>query len=175
MLRDFLVRAHIAEIYDVRWSHQILDEFAISLKRRRPDLDPIRIDRTHTVLIEQFPEAMVRDYEDLIPLMRNDLDDRHVLAAAVKGHANVLVTFNVKHFPANACEPLKIQVLTPDQFLCRLWERDSKRMTNVLFLQAIDLSRPPKTLVQLVESLGRAAPSFADTVLASQQMDDQTL
>ena len=175
MLRDFLVRAQIAEIYDALWSHQILDEFAMSLKRRRPDLDPKRIDRTRTLLIEQFPEAIVREYEDLIPLMRNDVDDRHVLAAAVKGNANVLVTFNVKHFTANACEPYKIKVLTPDQFLCSLWQIYSKKMANVLVLQAIDLSKPPKTPVQLVETLGLSAPEFANKVLASHLLDDQLL
>ena len=175
MLRDFLVRAQIAEIYDALWSHQILDEFAMSLKRRRPDLDPNRIDRTRALLIEQFPQAMVRDYEHLIPTMRNDVDDRHVLAAAVKGNANVLVTFNVKHFPTYACEPFKIEVLTPDQFLSSLWQTDSKKMANVLVLQAADLSRPPKTPVQLVEGLGTSAPEFARLVLASRLLDDQVL
>jgi hypothetical protein len=52
-----------------------------------------------------FPDAMVAGHEALIPSMANDPKDRHVLAAAVRGRADVIVTSNVRDFPPAACEP----------------------------------------------------------------------
>ncbi len=68
---------------------------------------------------EAFPEAMVprQAYERLIPAMANNSKDRHVLAAAVAGRADVIVTFNVSDFPAEACGPYGIDVQDPDTFL----------------------------------------------------------
>lgn len=172
VLRDTLVRADIARLYEAIWTRAILDEVARTLKRQRPDLDPARIDRTCALLIEHFPHALVEDYQDLIPAMRNDEGDRHVLAAAVKGRANVLVTVNRRHFPAYACEPHGIDVQTPDQFLCFLWHVDPEQMSAVLLDQAAGLSRPAMTPSQLVIAPGRHAPDFARTVLASRMLDE---
>ncbi|HEV8638661.1 MAG TPA: hypothetical protein VG370_30990 [Chloroflexota bacterium] len=72
ILRDTLVRAHLARLYCALWSREILDEVARTLKRERPDLDPARIDRTCALLLEHFPDALVENYQDLIPVMRNE-------------------------------------------------------------------------------------------------------
>ncbi|MDZ4235884.1 MAG: PIN domain-containing protein, partial [Dietzia sp.] len=51
-----------------------------------------------------FADAMVTGYEDLVPTMTNDAKDRHILAAAIRGGAEVLVTFNTRDFPVQAVE-----------------------------------------------------------------------
>jgi hypothetical protein len=63
------------------------------------------------------PEALVTSYDGLIPNMKNDEADRHVLAAAVTAGADVIVTENIKHFPIAACEPFGIEIQTADEFL----------------------------------------------------------
>jgi hypothetical protein len=45
-----------------------------------------------------FPEAMVTGYAPLIAAMQNDIKDRHVVAAAVKAGAQVIITANLKDF-----------------------------------------------------------------------------
>ena len=50
-----------------------------------------------------FPDAAVTGHESLIEAMTNDTADRHVLAAAITVGADVIVTDNVRHFPATAC------------------------------------------------------------------------
>ena len=52
-----------------------------------------------------FPEALVTGYAYLTEVMRNDPRDRHVLAAAVRAGAAVIVTNNVRDFPVEACAP----------------------------------------------------------------------
>jgi predicted nucleic acid-binding protein len=53
-----------------------------------------------------FEDAWVEGYEALIPSMANDPKDRHVLAAAVRCGADVIVTFNLQHFPEEALDPI---------------------------------------------------------------------
>lgn len=172
-LRDTLVRAQRAKIYRALWTREILDEFVTSLKRQRPDLDPGRIDRTRSLLLEEFPLSLVREFDDLIPSMLNDLGDRHVLAAAIRGGANTVVTLNVRHFPDYACHPHRIEVKTPDHFLCQLFESDQSKLTDVLKAQAAGLARPPMSPVELVGALGLVAPGFARMAQASHLLNDQ--
>jgi predicted nucleic acid-binding protein len=64
-----------------------------------------------------FADAMVAGYDDLVPTMTNDEEDRHVLDAAVRGDAEVLVTFNMEDLPAESVEPFDLEVIYPDDFL----------------------------------------------------------
>lgn len=66
---------------------------------------------------EAFPDALVVGYEALIDKMANDPKDRHVLAAAVRSGAEVLVTENLRDFPVDAVRLYDIKVVTQDTFL----------------------------------------------------------
>ena len=166
-VRDTLLLAAEQGLFRPVWTKRILDEMASSLKLRRPDLDPVRVDRIVSQMLQFFPEGLVEGYEDLIPSMRNHEGDRHVLAAAVKAGAAVIVTGNSSHFPPGACEPYEIEVQSPDEFPCQLWYLQPAEMVSVLKQQAEHLVNPPRTAVQVVETLGRSVPKFAETVFRS--------
>jgi predicted nucleic acid-binding protein len=166
-LRDTLLLAAEQGLYRPVWTRAILDEMATSLKRYRPDLDPARLDRTVALMLQHFPEALVEGYERLVPVMTNAQGDRHVLAAAVRAGAAVVVTSNVADFPASACAPYGIEVQTPDDFLCDLWDAHPDEMAQVLRTQAAQLVRPAQTTQQVAETLRRTAPRLADTALCS--------
>ena len=121
-LRDALLRLAEAEIYQVRWSRQILDEMARNVLANNPDLPEERIERLLRTMESAFPEAIVTGHQPLVPSMTNDPKDRHVMAAAVRGRADVIVTLNVRDFPPEACEPYDVDVQTPDEFLQYQWE-----------------------------------------------------
>lgn len=106
-------------------------------------------------------------YEPLIPVMRNDEGDRHVLAAAVRSGSEVIVTWNTAHFPPEACAPYDIEVQDPDEFLCDLWSVDPEAIAHVLRLQAEHLVNPPKTVSQVIATLRRSVPQFAETAQSS--------
>jgi hypothetical protein len=162
-IRDTLLLAAEEDLFRPTWTRRILEELARSLKARRPDLDPLRIDRTIDQILTYFPESLVEGYEHLIPAMRNDEGDRHVLAAAVRSGSGVIVTWNKAHFPSEACSPYDIQVQDPDEFLCDLWSSDSRAMAQVLALQAGHLVNPPRSVFQVVDTLRRLVPQFAET------------
>ena len=97
--------------------------------------------------------------------MTNAPADRHVLAAAGAARdVAAIVTLNLRHFSAAACEPLGIEIIHPDAFLCDLHERAPVRVRMALDEQAAALSRPPMTVVEVLNRLGRDVPDFVARV-----------
>ena len=165
-LRDALLRLADAEIYQVRWSRQILDEMARNVLENNPELPEERIERL-------VPEAMVTGHEPLVPSMTNDPKDRHVMAAAVRGRADVIVTLNVRDFPPEACEPHDVDVQTPDEFLQYQWGiGDPDFLLGVFEDWASHLTNPPLALVELLERLARVAPHFSEMALEALKRRD---
>ena len=64
-----------------------------------------------------FPDALVQNYEGLINhLDLPDEEDRHVLAAAIKTNANIIVTNNIKDFPKDYLQSFSLRAITADNF-----------------------------------------------------------
>jgi predicted nucleic acid-binding protein len=122
-LRDLLIRLGYAGLVHARWTEQILDECFASLKARRPDLTEASLQRTRTLMNAAVRDSLVTGYEPLIEGLRlPDADDRHVLAAAIRAGAQVIVTSNLKDFPANGLLPFGIEARSPDDFVLQLLE-----------------------------------------------------
>lgn len=156
-----LLRLAEAELYEVAFSEAILEELERTLKeklgQRGLGNDLAGIDRRIAAMRAAFSDHIVTGYEDLVPAMKNDAGDRHVLAAAIWAKAGVIVTNNVRHFPAEACAPYQIEVLTADEFLCYLWSFFPQRMAEILKAQAASYRMPPMTVHELLERLHRAS------------------
>lgn len=113
---DLLLRLAGEKTFHLMWSEDILTEVERSLVTKIR-LSPVDARKRLDAMRESFPSAMVDGYDDLIPSMTNDSKDRHVLAAAVRGNAELIVTANINDFPRSACIPYDIDVRTPDDFL----------------------------------------------------------
>lgn len=117
LLRDLLVSLAVAGLYSAKWTERINDEWTKNLKIDRPDIAH-RIDDVRVLLNQSVPDCLVENYEALIPgLDLPDPDDRHVLAAAIAGHADTIVTMNLKDFPAKTLAKHSIEVVHPDDFI----------------------------------------------------------
>lgn len=91
----FLRLAEEPAMYRPIWSEEILREVGSALGNRLKRT-PEQIASRLTAMLEAFPEAMV-GFPAALPeafACIPDPKDRHVLAAAVRGHANAIVTFN---------------------------------------------------------------------------------
>jgi hypothetical protein len=98
-LRDTLLRlAEPPHLYLPRWSRDIMLETKRALETRL-GLSPEQTAHLFDELGVHFADAWVEGYETLIPAMTNHPKDRHVLAAAVRCGAQMIVTFNLKDFP----------------------------------------------------------------------------
>ncbi|MFI5298049.1 MAG: PIN domain-containing protein [Polyangiales bacterium] len=161
-LRDTLLRAALAGLFQVYWSDEILTETTRNLVATGTTTSE-QATRLRTVMERAFPAAMVTGYEGLISAMHNDEKDRHVVAAAVKAGAQVIVTSNLKDF-----DPLPdgIEAQSPDQFLCHVFDLDPDDVVGLLEAQASALKRPERTFDELVSGLAKTVPNFAAAVRA---------
>jgi hypothetical protein len=92
-----------------------------SVHQARPDIAPERLERRRTAMDEALPDACVSGYQALIPVLTlPDPDDRHVLAAAIRAKAEVIVTFNERDFPEDVLAGYQIRPQHPDTFLRHL-------------------------------------------------------
>lgn len=161
-LNDALLRFSAAGFYQARWSEQILEEASRNLKENRTEQQRQSIDKRFTTMKKAFPEAIVTGYEPLIPAMTNDKKDRHVLAAAITGRADLIVTSNLKDFPEEACAPYNIDVQPPDDFLCYQFDlEDPEQVMSILKHWASSLAHPPLSLEELLDVMARQTPDFA--------------
>lgn len=164
-LRDTLLRAADAGQYRLIWSMDILAEVQRNLVKQLR-LTEAQANGLIEAMRAAFPEANATGYEPLIPDMTNEPKDRHVAAVAVASQAQVIVTSNLKDFPATALAPYDIEALSPDDFLAQLLARDDARMVQVLIEQAQDLRNPPLTVNQVLDMLAKQVPMFATLVRA---------
>ena len=120
-LRKFLMHLAMTGLFCARWSDGVHEESMTALLRNRPDLSREKLERTWMLMDKHAEDALVTGYEDLIDgLHLPDPDDRHVLAAAIRGRADVIVTVNVRDFPEEALEPFGIEAQHPDEFIAHL-------------------------------------------------------
>jgi predicted nucleic acid-binding protein len=156
-LRDFLIRlARQTEQFRAKWTEEILDEVFGAIERNRPDLDPQRLQVTREKMIQAVPDCLVTGYEDLIPSLElPDLKDRHVLAAAIRCGAQVIVTANNRDFPPTVLKQYKIEILTPDQFVLNLISIESKHVWTVISEMVAPLKSPPLTIDEMLDKLER--------------------
>jgi len=85
-LRNLLMHLALTGLFQARWSPAVHEEWIRALLRRRPDLTREKLERTRMLMDRHATDALVTGYEELIEgLHLPDPDDRHVMAAAIRG------------------------------------------------------------------------------------------
>ena len=101
-------------------------------------------------------DALVTEYEDLIEGLRlPDPDDRHVLAAAIRGRADVIVTANVRDFPPHILKPFEIEAQHPDEFILHLLSLARGVVVEAARRHRESLRNPAKTVTEYLLTLER--------------------
>ena len=155
-LRDFLLRLADQYLYQPLWSLAIHEEWIANLLADRPDVTVDRLERTRTIMDQHFPEAVVSGYEALIPeLDLPDVHDRHVLAAAIHRRASVIVTFNLRDFPADRLAPHGLEAQRPDDFIGGLLESQPEAVLAAVRDHRAALKDPPRSSVEHLAALER--------------------
>jgi predicted nucleic acid-binding protein len=167
-LRDTLLRAEEANLYEAYWSAETLREVERNLLPLLANHDHPEQRARHLIdtLIAEFPAATVDDYAQFLPSLTNHPGDRHVLAAAIAVRAPLIVTFNVRHFPVSALAPHRVRAQTPDRFLTMLFKDRPSAMIRLLIERGEQLRRP-RTLADTLHTLSQHAPNFARLVRAA--------
>jgi hypothetical protein len=95
-IRDLLMEVAVADLYRAKWSDAVHEEWIGAVLRNRSDLGRAQLERTREQMNAHVRDALVTGFEPLIEILAlPDPDDRHVVAAAIKGRADLIVTTNL--------------------------------------------------------------------------------
>ncbi len=115
-IRDLLFWLAHYDLFTVKWSIHIFDEWATVMRHK--GISDEEISKRIGIANRAFPDALVENYESLInQLSLPDPKDRHVLAAAIKTNANLIVTNNLKDFPASYLSTFGLAAKSADDFI----------------------------------------------------------
>ena len=154
-LRDLLLRLASTNLFRTRWSAEVQEEWVRSLIADRPELAD-KLGRTRELMEKAIPDAEVTGYQGLIPSLNlPDPDDRHVLAAAVVGRADVIVTLNLRDFPESQLQPLGIEAQHPDVFVRHVLDVDLPVALTAVKAHRESLRRPALAPDDYLAMLGR--------------------
>ena len=169
-LCDLLLRLAERGFYRPLWSERILGETAASVLARHPQVAAEALARRIGHMRRAFPDALVTGYEPLAASLRSLGSDAHVIAAAVTGHADVIVTQNVRDFPDDALVPHRIEAETADDFLIHQWWLDPQAAALVVKEQSEGTRRPHYPPLELLRHLQKVVPAFATLAAQSAEL-----
>lgn len=165
-LRDYLLRLAEEGLYKPKWTEQIQNEWIENLLHNRIDLSKSALDRTKNAMNKAFPDANIDNYEKLNESINlPDPGDRHVLAAAIRGKADVIVTSNLKDFPISETSKFDIEVQSPDEFISNLIHLDEDKCLKALDVLVGSLKNPTKSKEEVLDTLANCGISGSVSLL----------
>jgi predicted nucleic acid-binding protein len=150
--RDLLFWFAHHDLYTPKWSVHIFDEWREVMVRKGvsvPEAEK-RVEKANLA----FPDALVQNYEGLIDnLTLRDEKDRHVLAAAIKTNANIIVTNNIKDFPEAYLQSFGLRATTTDDFLTDIIDLNPKQAVKAFREMVLNKKNPPLDEYQVLNQL----------------------
>ncbi|MFD3594451.1 PIN domain-containing protein [Nocardia sp. NPDC058640] len=156
-VRDLFIRLARAKVVRAQWTDRILDEALGSLAAKRPDIAAEKIAQLRQMIVTAVPDCRIEGYEPLVENLKlPDPDDRHVLAAAIRAGAQIIVTSNLKDFPDEYIAGWNIAAKSPDDFLLDLIDLDDRVVWGCVQEIAYSRRNPPETAEDVLDELERA-------------------
>ena len=163
-LRSLLMRLAMTGLFRARWSNLIHDEWMRHVLRDYPGMTPEQVERTRDLMNAHVLDAIVTGHESLIEsLVLPDPDDRHVLAAAIVGCADAIVTFNLTDFPTERLHQYNIEAIHPDAFLQAQFDLSAEAVLEAVRSDRTSLKIPPHDAGEYLDKLVKGnVPGFAE-------------
>ncbi len=154
-LRNLLVQFGVDSIIAPRWTTRINEEWISNLVAAgRAPLDRLLL--TLNLMNSALPQAQVLDWEaHMDSLTLPDPADRQVLAAAIAAGAEMILTMNLRDFPASALAPGDVVAVHPDGFLCGLHDADPALLRASTEAAHANLSRSNPSFASYLDALER--------------------
>jgi predicted nucleic acid-binding protein len=147
----------VAGLFAPKWTRRIEDEWIRNLEANRPELVG-KLERRRDNMRQAVPdwEVSTLAVDSLSAgITLPDPDDVHVLAAAIAGHADCIVTFNIKDFPSELLDPYGICVIHPDDFLIAQYDLDPLKALEAFKEMRSRSKRPPLTPEEFADAFER--------------------
>jgi predicted nucleic acid-binding protein len=152
VIRDLLFWFAYYELYTPKWSATIFKEWKAVMIRKGIANEEAekRVQRANSA----FPDALVANYESLVAnLTLPDENDRHVVAAAIKSNADVIVTNNLKDFPEEFLNSFGIKAKSADDFLTDIIDLNQDIAIKAFKEMVLNRKNPNMDEFEVLESL----------------------
>jgi predicted nucleic acid-binding protein len=144
VVRDYLLWLSLYELYSPKWSTQLLDEFKAIFAKKKISLTKAQINQQVQLMNKACPSALVTNYHHLINNIKlKDENDRHVVAAAIKCNANVIVTYNLKDFPQQYLSEMGLNAIDPDTFIADMIDLAPTKCCEAFQKMVLTKNKPP--------------------------------
>jgi predicted nucleic acid-binding protein len=155
-MRDLLLQLAVTDLFRAKWTADIHREWQDALLRNEPHRDRAALERTRLLMDAHVRDCLVTGYEKLVAgLELPDPGDRHVLAAAIAGRCDAIVTQNIDDFPAAVLRSHGIEAQHPDEFLRHLMSLDLALFCASVAKVRSRLKRPPYSVDEYLQILTR--------------------
>jgi predicted nucleic acid-binding protein len=171
-IRDLLLQLATTKLVRAKWTERIHQEWIENLLVNRPELSRELLERTRERM-NTLPDCLISGYEQLeAGLELPDADDRHVLAAAIHGGAQAIVTYNLVDFPDSELNKHNVIAIHPDEFVLDLVDLDSQAVLASVRRILQRLKNPPIAMTQYIEVLRKNRLSQFASYLGSFDNND---
>ncbi len=156
-IRDFLMHlSYVGFLFEPLWSDEIHEEWISNLLKNRPDLKRENLESVRNAMNRAAPHANIKKtaYENLTKTLDlPDQNDCHVLAVAIVGRADYIVTSNLQDFPNKIISHYGVAVLDPDSFLFKIVSSNLEQSILSLEAQKKNLIKNPRSLTEILDTL----------------------
>jgi len=158
---DLLLRLHESHwlIWPL-WTEQILEE-TYRAHRKFGWSEEVAVG-FRKALQGNLPASMVRGHERWLAQCKNDVGDRHVLAAAIEGKAHAIITFNEDDFKQEALAPWGIEAVHPQDYLLALYSRAPRALADEL---RVICKKSGISVFAHLEKMAEQVPEFSQRLL----------
>ncbi len=155
-VRDVLLTFAHEGLFRARFTEEIMYEWTKNLVQQKPELEE-SVKSQALMIRKTFDECFVTGHMSLIDgLEMPDKDDRHVLAAAIRCSAQVIVTENRRDFPPDLLEEYDIEALGADDMLVSTYELFPVEAARALGRLRRRYKNPSMTVSEFLLDLTRA-------------------
>lgn len=156
LMTDLILSLGETGLFRPRWTGEIHEEWIRNVLEDQPQRTREELERRRAFMDRAIDHDLIENYEHRIEsLSLPDPDDRHVLATAIEAGAEILLTFNLRDFPAAVLSAYGITAPHPDAFLCQLMSEEPMTILTVIEGMRTKRTRPELTPDQLLEKLSR--------------------
>ena len=155
-MRDLLMQMAVMDLFQAKWTAEIHREWIEALLRKEPHRERAALERTRDLMDRSTRDCLITGYEPLVSVVAlPDVHDRHVLAAAVAGRCDVIVSQNLKHFPDAALARYGIEARHPDAFIAGHLSLAPGLLCDAVRRVRARLKNPPYSVAEYLDTLAR--------------------
>jgi hypothetical protein len=156
-LRSLLLYLGRTELFWARWTADIHEEWIRAFLETYPDKTRADADRIRELVDAAGLDPLVSGYSAIAQsLVLPDPNDRHVVAAAIVGDADAIVTFNLADFPDAVLRGYDLEAIHPDDFLVCQFDLSPDRFLDAVRLDRSSLRNPPLSPAEYITALDRS-------------------